>query len=58
MKVFNYDIEEKMNVEKIKEKMVVGEFIKSGRNINQEAPKDEIDYSVIPAYNKSNKNFK
>ena len=58
MKVFNYGIEEKMNVEKIKEKMEVGKFIRLGRNINQEAPKDEIDYSVIPAYNKSNKNFK
>ena len=58
MKVFNYGIEEKMNEEKIKEKMEVGKFIRLGRNINQEAPKDEIDYSVIPAYNKSNKNFK
>ena len=38
--------------------MEVGKFIRLGRNINQEAPKVEIDYSVIPAYNKSNKNFK
>lgn len=38
--------------------MVVGEFIQSGRNHNQEVHKDEPDYSVIPTFNKTNKSFK
>jgi hypothetical protein len=44
--------------EKIKEKMVVGTFIQSGRNHNQDVHKDEPDYSVVPIFNKTNKSFK
>lgn len=33
-KAFSYGLEEKVKEEKLKEKMVIGEFIQSGRNNN------------------------